>query len=795
VTETTIVGTDGSETLVGTEGADLIYGLGGNDRIFAGDGDDVVYGGSGVDVVDAGAGNDIIIGGDGIDAVDGGEGMDEVVFSGNIADYDISQLNGYWQVKHRNKTNTWDGIDRIVAAERLRFADATFYIAVNLGPNVLADAAAVTETGIGSESSPTVTGNLLTNDVDPDGDGLELTSVIGGGVGGVGLYGALTWSADGGYVYILDNTNSLVNGLRAGETLTETFTYLASEDEEHLAASGTLTVTVTGSNDAPTSWNVGATTGERDPVILAAFAASDPEDDGLTFELLGEVPVGVTLNAARTAWSFDPGTQYAYLGRGQSTTVVVGYRAFDGTAYSAPSSITVTVTGVNDAPTLLDVGVAFESAPGGTKLTLSLQAQDPDGPTMAGAVSWSDGTSTAQVLNSTTPGLYSGSAAQILAAGSYSVGISVTDGEAASATSSYSVQVAQTSVSAVTDVVLASTNPLYQGQGNGNSGTPVISADGTKVAFLSFASNLVDNDANGAVADLLLRDLTTGGVTLVSTNPFHQGQGTAPVDFVFGMSAAGTKLAFASRSDALVPGAATEGFSDIFVKDMVTGALSQVSNNPATGQPGNSNSVRPSMSGDGTRIAFRSNATNLTSDDWNGIRADVFVKDMASGSLAIVSTDPSFQDTTWQGHGNGDSGEAFISPDGGRVAFSSFATNFASGDGNAALDVFVKDLATGQLMLASASMAGTATGNGVSFAPALSVDGRKVVFASSASDLVENDTNGKIDIFVRDLDTGATTLVSTNPVYQGQGNGDAGNPSISADTTVRLTANEPSVGI
>jgi len=84
------------------------------------------------------------------------------------------------------------------------------------------------------------------------------------------------------------------------------------------------------------------------------------------------------------------------------------------------------------------------------------------------------------------------------------------------------------------------------------------------------------------------------------------------------------------------------------------------------------------------------------------------------------------------------------------VAFASSSDSLVLGDANGQSDVFVKDLSTGAVTLASAS-AGGGSGNGSSRTPSLSADGRLVAFQSDASSLVPGDTNGTWDVFVRDL--------------------------------------------
>jgi Tol biopolymer transport system component len=120
-----------------------------------------------------------------------------------------------------------------------------------------------------------------------------------------------------------------------------------------------------------------------------------------------------------------------------------------------------------------------------------------------------------------------------------------------------------------------------------------------------------------------------------------------------------------------------------------------------------------------------------------------------------------------------------ISGDGRLVAFVSEALDLVFDDANLVSDVFVRDLVTGQTKRASLNSA-NAEGNAESFAPSVSADGRYVAFASAASNLVLGDTNGAVDVFVRDLQTNLTTRVS---VTSGglQANSFSGTPSISAD--------------
>src|SRR5262249_12011202 len=115
------------------------------------------------------------------------------------------------------------------------------------------------------------------------------------------------------------------------------------------------------------------------------------------------------------------------------------------------------------------------------------------------------------------------------------------------------------------------------------------------------------------------------------------------------------------------------------------------------------------------------------------------------------------------------------------VVFASSATNLVPGitDTNNQQDIFVRDLQMGITQLVSANPAGTATGNNNSRSPSISADGRFVCFVSAASDLVPGDTNGFEDVFVRDLQTRTTTLVSIGTAGT-SGNGQSHDPAMSA---------------
>jgi hypothetical protein len=163
------------------------------------------------------------------------------------------------------------------------------------------------------------------------------------------------------------------------------------------------------------------------------------------------------------------------------------------------------------------------------------------------------------------------------------------------------------------------------------------------------------------------------------------------------------------------------------------------------GSQANSSSQAASVSAVGRFVAFQSAASNLVAGDTNGW--DSFIHDRATGetSLASVASDGSQADHH--------SSEPKLSANGRFVGFESWASNLAVGDTGGQLDAFVHDRVIGETTRVSVASDGT-QGNDVSWSPTLSAQGRFAVFRSAASNLVEGDTNGVGDVFVRGPDPG-----------------------------------------
>ena len=279
-----------------------------------------------------------------------------------------------------------------------------------------------------------------------------------------------------------------------------------------------------------------------------------------------------------------------------------------------------------------------------------------------------------------------------------------------------------------------------------------ISFDGRFVAFAANAENMVPGDTNGAT-DVFVRDRQAGTTTRVSVaTGGAQGTGASSEPSI---SADGRFVAFSSLAPNLVPGD-TNGQRDVFVHDRQTGTTTRVSvvtggaqGCTGTGTPptcaastGAGASSLPSISDDGTVVAFASLATFFAAGDTNAA-SDIFVHDRSTTTTTRVSVGA--------GGAQGTEGSFFpsISGNGRFVAFDSIAPNLVAGDTNALRDVFVHDRQTGTTTRASITRT-LAQASGASYFPTLNADGRFVAFASDATNLVPGDTNAAPDVFVHD---------------------------------------------
>ncbi len=201
----------------------------------------------------------------------------------------------------------------------------------------------------------------------------------------------------------------------------------------------------------------------------------------------------------------------------------------------------------------------------------------------------------------------------------------------------------------------------------------------------------------------------------------------------------------------------------------------------SAGAKGDGPSVFPSVSEDGRYVAFRSESRNLHPDDTDG-RKDIYVRDRVENTTILVSRASGAAGEK----GNHSSFNPRISADGRRVVFRSNSDNLVPEDPGNASDLYVRNLNTHKTTLISrASGASGAKADGESFNPSISADGRVIAFRSEATNLDPGDTDTTPDIYVRDLNDNTTKLISRASGTAGaKGNDESSFPVIAGDASV-----------
>jgi len=308
-----------------------------------------------------------------------------------------------------------------------------------------------------------------------------------------------------------------------------------------------------------------------------------------------------------------------------------------------------------------------------------------------------------------------------------------------------------------------------------------ISANGRFVVFQSDADNLVVGDTNKET-DIFVHDRLTNKTTRVNVAS-NGDQAITPSSSLFcsecagfGISADGRYVTFDSPANNLVIGD-TNNAVDIFVHDLYTKQTARVSIS-SQGEQAVYDSFVPNISADGRYVVFHSWADNLIKGDTNAL-PDVFVHDRRTKQTTRVNLNSKGEQAV--GGFIDEYGES-ISADGRYVVFESFADNLVNNDTNESRDIFVHDRQTKQTTRVNVSSKSEQAIGASSFPATFNItpDGRFVVFDSEANNLVANDTNAQVDIFVRDLTTHTTTRVSvgSNNI---QGTDGGFHPKISAD--------------
>lgn len=281
-------------------------------------------------------------------------------------------------------------------------------------------------------------------------------------------------------------------------------------------------------------------------------------------------------------------------------------------------------------------------------------------------------------------------------------------------------------------------------EGNNASVGPDISDDGRYVAFESYADNLVQDDDN-ATSDIFVHDRLTGQTELISQT--DDGEQPDQPAYAANISGNGRYVVFTTPANNLAP-VATNSRTNVYLHDRVTGEFEWISRGlGGTAPNAHTGAWDNAISADGRYIVFETMASNIVVDDTNG-QQDIFVYDRISQQIRRVTGRTIF------GEPNAWSGFSAISDDGSRIVFSTYANTFNAYDNDGLLDPYVYDLLTGHI-----SWLGVGFGSAAHF-PVLSDDGRYLVFISDKDYPILNDTNGMYDVFLYDFQTSQMELVS-----------------------------------
>lgn len=267
--------------------------------------------------------------------------------------------------------------------------------------------------------------------------------------------------------------------------------------------------------------------------------------------------------------------------------------------------------------------------------------------------------------------------------------------------------------------------------------------DGRFVAFPSKATNLVSPPVVSSAQHLYVKDRSTGAVDQVSVDG---AWGVSDLDFFApGISEDGRFVVFGRKLSG--------GAYQVWLRDRWLAITRLVSHSP-TGEPANGNCGPMRISGDGTTITFESNATNLV-DGTPPVVTQVFGYDVQADSMWVVSSPAPGV------YANDHCQQPCVSSDGSRVAFRTRATNLVD-DNSGSWRVVTVSRQTGEFVRVDVSTGGSGS-DGSSASPEISGDGRYVAFKSTATNLGGIPDDNSADVFVRDIEGGATDCVSDAP--------------------------------
>lgn len=833
----TLIGSSLNETLRGLDGNDMQFGYGGNDSLEGGNGNDQLYGGGGNDSLDGGDGNDFLEGDNGADTYRFGRNSgqdtiynfdgdnlnsnaDRILLGTGIAEGDITlsqdgqdlvvRINGTndsLRVQNylQNNATTAHAIESIVFANGATWSIDVVKQKIFGSGNLLLIGTSANDSLTGGKGNDTIRG-VAGDDVLYGGEGADY---LEGGLGNDKLYGqagvdSLLGGA-GNDTYYLDDADIIVESANEGlDTAYVSNNYIMVDNLENLVMTGSSSLTIEGntSNNFITT-NSGSS-------LVAGYEGNDTILGGAGNDRLigNEGDDVIEGGAGDDRLQGNDGSNILRGGDGSDYYILSNLLAINEVGLDVIQNEDNDALNVKaDRIQLFDITsdkitvkrvldhLIVQTSP--TK-TIRVENYFANEGASSSAVEFIDFVDFAQqkiietwdIATVKAKVLLGGSASESLTGYSSDDVLQGNDGDD-TLNGKGSVDLMEGGAGNDTLLGEDGNDVLNGGDGNdtllGGTGNDVL---GGKAGADSLDGGAGDDILNGgAGADKMqggagndIYDVddvgdvvsevgftsgnATGAITRLSTS--SAGIQANGVNYVSRMSADGKFVTWEGTSTTLANG--LNGGWHVFVKNIQTGEL-KVVDTAANGALTNSTSYYPDISADGRYIAFHSGASNLVTgaNNWN-----IFVKDMQTGEVKLASA------TNSGVQGNGLDEDAGISDNGQFVVFHSTSSNLVSNDTNSVADIFVKNMQTGEMIRVSTAANGTQANGNSDYGATISGNGRYVAFVSTATNLVDSDTNGIADIFVKNLQTQAITRVSTSSAG-GQANATSGGASLSAD--------------
>ncbi|NKQ35836.1 MAG: tandem-95 repeat protein [Chloroflexi bacterium] len=260
-------------------------------------------------------------------------------------DQDVSNgaltLNGDGSFSYAPNAD-YNGTDSFRYAASDGYLTATATVTITVVPVNDAPTAVDDNGGSTDEDTPFTTGSVLPNDSDPENDLLSVS-----GLDTTGTLGSVTDNGDGTFGY---DPNGRFDYLAAGETATDSFGYTVSDGS--LTDTAVVTITITGVNDAPAAVDDSAATDEATAVTISILDNDSDPDTSDALSVSGVITTGTqgAVTLAGGGVQYDPNGAFDYLGAGATATDVFSYTVSDGNGGADTAVVTVTITGLNDAP-------------------------------------------------------------------------------------------------------------------------------------------------------------------------------------------------------------------------------------------------------------------------------------------------------------------------------------------------------------------------------------------------------------------------------------------------------------